>query len=152
MRATAPSLPSEDFVNLVRLLPRRQAALLFQLRTGHIPLAVHLHRINCAESAQCLGCGGGEETVEHFLLQCPRYEAEQRRFLGPWGGPARDMGALLNSMEALKPLFQFIGATWRFHARLGALELKTDPAKTQEDERKARKKRANERTKELNDT
>src|ERR1700720_2935178 len=39
------ALPSKGFLKLVESLPRKKASLLFQLRSGHVPLHAHLYRI-----------------------------------------------------------------------------------------------------------
>ncbi|KIK81533.1 hypothetical protein PAXRUDRAFT_44789, partial [Paxillus rubicundulus Ve08.2h10] len=54
-------------------LPKRHAAIIFQLQTGHVPLNKHLHRIAHAESPKCPGCHTRDETILHYLLECPAY-------------------------------------------------------------------------------
>lgn len=87
-------------------LSRPQAALLVQLRTGHIRLNRFLQRAGHLESNAC-GCGddGSDgETVEHFLFQCPRWgflRQEMRTAMGSrygdisyaLGGRSRVVGA-----------------------------------------------------------
>ncbi|KAG2742523.1 hypothetical protein P692DRAFT_201795598 [Suillus brevipes Sb2] len=51
-----PSFPSKGFAKLAEKLPRCHASLLIQLRTGHIPLNKHLHRISKAPSPLCPSC------------------------------------------------------------------------------------------------
>ncbi|KAF8805735.1 hypothetical protein BYT27DRAFT_7103927, partial [Phlegmacium glaucopus] len=76
----------------------------------------HLHRIGKASSPLCPTCLQHDETVLHFLLQCPVY-AQLRSVLQAKLGPtARDISKLLNTPKALKPLFQYINSTQRFHA------------------------------------
>lgn len=48
--------PSNRFQKLIAGLPRNQASLLMQLRTGHAPLNKHLHRIKSADSPLCPAC------------------------------------------------------------------------------------------------
>ena len=74
VQASRPNLPSLSYLKLTKSLPRKQTSLLTQLRTEHIPLQVHLHRIGKADSAQCPSCGHAKETVHHYLLDCPTYE------------------------------------------------------------------------------
>ncbi|KAF8522000.1 hypothetical protein JB92DRAFT_3272836 [Gautieria morchelliformis] len=45
-----PSMPSNAYNKISRDLPRKQASLLIQLRTGHVGLSKHLYRIRKAES------------------------------------------------------------------------------------------------------
>jgi uncharacterized protein (DUF4415 family) len=58
-------------IKLYKGIPRRQAAQLARLRTGHCGLNQYLHRFGHAESPLC-DCGNGTaETVNHYLLHCP---------------------------------------------------------------------------------
>ena len=50
---------------------------LTQILTGHCMLNQLLHRINRLSSPQC-SCGSPEESVEHYLLQCPKFESNRR--------------------------------------------------------------------------
>jgi hypothetical protein len=58
---------------------RNLCAKTIQLRTGHCGLNKYLCRFGIIDSPVC-ECGSGQETVEHFLLECPLYR-EQRRVL-----------------------------------------------------------------------
>ena len=51
-------------------LPRREQSIIFQLRTGHIPLNSYLHRIKPLHPSACPLCDAPEETVEHLLFEC----------------------------------------------------------------------------------
>ncbi|KAG2055599.1 hypothetical protein BDR06DRAFT_841946, partial [Suillus hirtellus] len=44
-----------------------------QLHMGHVPLNKHIHRISKSLSVRCLQCNAHEETIKHFLLDCPKY-------------------------------------------------------------------------------
>ena len=41
--------------------------------TGHIGLNKHLHRINRSDTSNCPNCTDTEETVAHYIGQCPAY-------------------------------------------------------------------------------
>ncbi|ETO12526.1 hypothetical protein RFI_24849 [Reticulomyxa filosa] len=41
--------------------------------TGKVGLNYYLHKINRANAPECSWCGNEPETVEHFLMKCPRY-------------------------------------------------------------------------------
>ena len=41
--------------------------------TGHIGLNKHLHRINRSDTSNCPNCTDTEETVAHYISQCPAY-------------------------------------------------------------------------------
>ena len=57
-------------------IQRKMTSLIFQLRVGHAPLNRYLHRFKKVDSARCPACGEQYETVEHFLLHCPKYAHE----------------------------------------------------------------------------
>ncbi|KAG2043901.1 hypothetical protein BDR03DRAFT_807832, partial [Suillus americanus] len=67
----------KQFANKISSLPRKYSSLIFQLRTGHIALNKHLHRISKIPSAKCEKCNAHEETAHHFLLVCHTF-ARQR--------------------------------------------------------------------------
>lgn len=117
------TLPSAKFLQLTADIPRKHAALLIQLRTGHAPLKKHLHRIKRATSSTCPACEMYPETVEHYLLRCPAFERARQALFIEAGRPARSITTLLNHPKLLKPLFRYIHSTHRFHAQLGHMHL-----------------------------
>jgi len=62
-------------------LARKEQSLIFRLRTGHVPLNNHLHRIKKNHPAQCPLCGSPKETVEHHLLHCENLKDLRRDLL-----------------------------------------------------------------------
>src|SRR4051794_26017692 len=56
------TLSSKWFLGLISELPRKQASLILQLRTGHAPLNRLLHRIGKAPSPICPACEEEDET------------------------------------------------------------------------------------------
>jgi ribonuclease HI len=108
------SAPSPRYQRLIQQLPRRQASLLTQLRTGHVPLNKYLHRIQRAESPICPACRTHDETVQHFLLMCPAY-SRQRYFLNrDLSRGSRSLAILLSHPKAFPYLFRYIAHTQRF--------------------------------------
>ena len=57
---------------------RKFSNILFRISTGHCKLNQHLHRIGCHQDGLCERCKT-EETIQHFLFQCPRYNRVRRR-------------------------------------------------------------------------
>ena len=55
---------------------RRAATTLAQLRTGHCPLNLYLHRFKKIISPYCR-CQYQRETVEHYMLECRTYKEER---------------------------------------------------------------------------
>jgi len=75
-----PSTPSPKFRKDTERLPHEQAAILIQLRMGHILLRKYLNRIGKASSPMCRTCSHQRESVHHYLMTCPAY-TEPRRHL-----------------------------------------------------------------------
>ena len=65
-----------------------EGKLLFRARTGSLELNGRTYRWNGGRE-NCESCGRGvKETIEHFLIECDRYQAERDKFM-------REMQALL---------------------------------------------------------
>lgn len=50
--------------------PKRLASRYYQLKTGHAPIGIYLHRIKARDSPECRACGELRETVHHILFEC----------------------------------------------------------------------------------
>jgi hypothetical protein len=74
------ALPGKHTRQLYDRLPRKEASVLAQLRTGMARLNGYLYRINAAETDQC-ACGQAKETVEHFLFRCRKWTAHRTELL-----------------------------------------------------------------------
>jgi len=68
-----PLFKPNRFMKLTSSLPRRNASLFMQLRTGHIPLNQYLHTIGKSNTVRCPSCQTQTETVEHYLMRCPTH-------------------------------------------------------------------------------
>ena len=64
------------------------------------------------ESAEC-GCGYGEESVEHFLLECPKYRTQRRELRMKVGVMDMSVGRLLGGGGILKHVVEYIRGTER---------------------------------------
>ena len=137
LHAIDPSTPSKNFVKIAHALPRRQAAMLIQLRSGHAPLNKHLHRMGKAESPLCPACHRKNETIHHFLVECKEYDTHRGQMTATLKHNARSIRALLSNPLAIPILFKFISDTKR-------LKLSNKEFKLSEEElsrwREARKK------------
>ena len=60
-------------------ISRKFETALSRLRIGHAGVNKHLNRFNMRDSGQCTQCRV-EDTVEHFLMHCRRYEVQRRIF------------------------------------------------------------------------
>ena len=58
----------------IKQLKRKDQTTVFRLRTQHIPLNVHLNRINPEKPPHCVLCNHPYETVEHVLFECREVE------------------------------------------------------------------------------
>jgi len=78
--------PSNKYLKLITQLPRKFASIQSQLRTGHAPLAKHLHCIRKLDSPICPTCQQAEETIQHFMLHCPAHNAAKQTLQNNTGG------------------------------------------------------------------
>ena len=115
------TLPSKAYDKLISPLSQRHANLLFQL-PNHIPLQAYLERIGKATTATCPTCHTAPETVAHFLLVCPTYSLHRAVHYRSLGYSGRTLATLLNSADAVHPLFQYINVTGRFRSVFGSLD------------------------------
>ncbi|KAF7337390.1 RNA-directed DNA polymerase from transposon X-element [Mycena sanguinolenta] len=118
IKAVDDTIPSPAFRRLTKLLPRKHASLLFQLRSHHAPLAKHLYRLNKSPTPICPCCGLHEETVDHYLHFCNAHD-DARRQLRAANRLAAHSKHLLTSPDLQPDLFRYIQRTGRFHAVFG---------------------------------
>ena len=130
LHALDATAPSARFRKLTAKLSRRQASLLVQLRTGHIPLNHHLARIGATETPTCPACHEREETVHHYLMVCPAYATQRRALRDVLSRDAHSISQLLAHPKAMKPLFRYISATGGLRPTFG--DLSTDRQRGQE--------------------
>ncbi|KAF8219490.1 hypothetical protein L208DRAFT_1549876 [Tricholoma matsutake] len=90
-----------------------------QLRTGHAPLAKHLHCIKKISSPTCPACQQNDETAEHLLLHCTAHQPTRQVLCNRIGGVAIDLKKLFTTQKTLQALFRFIAATNCFHDTFG---------------------------------
>ena len=115
-----PSLPSNAFTKLTKSIGKKHAAIYTQLRTGHIPLNKHLHRIKKSDTPLCLQCGDNkQENVHHFLFECRKYDRERHALRTKLGRGTFSIRCLLAGKRAQRPLFKYINETMRLAATFG---------------------------------
>ncbi|TFK54102.1 hypothetical protein OE88DRAFT_1616051, partial [Heliocybe sulcata] len=98
-------------------LPRPQAAIVMQLRTGHAPLNAHLHRIQATAIPDCDHCPRIPEDVHHYLLICRKYERQRFALHRKIGRAASELSTLLNA--EVKALLAYVHQTRRFRKTHG---------------------------------
>ena len=120
MQHIDPTMPSNSFMKLSKKLRRAQTSMLTYLRTGHAPLNKHLHRIGSVASPDCPHCPSVEESIRHFILECPKYRGARHIMGLKLRRDAQDIRFLLSSSKAIEPLMKFIIATQRWTGFNGA--------------------------------
>lgn len=118
-------LPSHSFLLATGHLSRAQASILMQLRTGHIPLNYFLHKINKAESPVCPACQLADETVHHYLFDCPGFTYERHTLARAMGRNSKSIRHLLGNWRAFKAVLAYVHATGRFRGIYGDLHMRS---------------------------
>ena len=114
------SLPSDNFLHIINQLSRNQASVLIQLRTGHIPLNVVLHRIKQSDTPDCPHCKSGiHETIHHLLLTCPAYTGARQLLQARLRSEASSIPFLLGTRKGIPHLLRYISNTKRLTATFG---------------------------------
>jgi ribonuclease HI len=117
------TMPSNKFLKLISPLPKCQTSIYTQLRTRHIPLNHHLHRIGRRDSPHCPICPGIDETIHHYLFDCPQYAREQHILSNALRCNASSISYLLSSDKATKPLMRFINSSGRLKPTFGEITI-----------------------------
>jgi len=123
MNRIEPKFPSKSYLKLIKDLPKAVSSLLIQLRTGHIGLNKHLFRINRSDSPDCEHCPGTQESVHHFIMECPRYLHQRHKLRRALRRDANDMAFLLNNSRAITPLVDYINSTKRLAKSFGTIRV-----------------------------
>lgn len=118
-----PSMPSNRFIKLVATLPRQQTSIYTQLRTRHIPLNHHPHRIRKSPSPHYPICPGRDETIDHFLFDCPQYVRERHILSNTLRHKANSLTYILTSKKATESLICFINSTGQLKTTFGEISL-----------------------------
>ena len=123
MDAIDPNFLYDKFRSWQKDLTRSQSSMLFQIRSNHLPLNVYLHRIGKTESRNCSNCASNgqeiEETVTHYLFECPSFDYERHTLDTNLGPNSRDLRTILEDKEMMSELLKFIGCTKRLQSSLG---------------------------------
>ena len=93
----------------------QKIATLARLRTGHCSLNQYLYRIGVEESPRCAQCtNGGIEDVQHFLLQCSKYDRERAELIKNVGIGGMEVEKLLGDPDFITHTLDFVEKTERF--------------------------------------
>jgi hypothetical protein len=96
-----------------------QTSLITQLRTGHIPLNGHLHRIKRATSPICPACLKADKTVHHFLFDCHPHEHARHRLRKKLGRKSMSIMDLLGRKKGIMGLLQYVADMRRLEGTFG---------------------------------
>ena len=95
---------------------RRSVSTLVQLRTGHCMLNKYLYRIGKKDSPECT-CEHGIESVEHYLLECPKYQGQRAELREAVKPGDMTVAKLLGNCKTFKHTMEYIRATGRMEDR-----------------------------------
>ena len=118
---------NDSYLKIITRLSKNRASLITQLRTGHVGLNRHLHKMNRSDTPHCPNCPGIEETVLHYVIQCPAYDhlrGEMRR-LG--NREARCVNTLLGKPKNFPLLLRYVDGTERLKETFGDVTMKDWP-------------------------
>lgn len=90
--------------------------MLTYLRTGHAPLNRHLHHIHAVESPACPHCPETEESVKHFLFECPEYRSGRAKMRKQLRRDAGNLKHLLTTRVVIAPLARYVAETGRWNS------------------------------------
>lgn len=105
--------PAKRVLKLYADLPRRDASLVTQLRTGHVGLNQYLHRISAVDSSLCVRCHTAE-TVCHYLLNCQRFVTQRDTLRRALKSKPLSLSNLLSNSKNISHLLAYIHNTNRF--------------------------------------
>ena len=126
------SFPFKNFRKIQSGLTWAQSSLLLQIRSGHIPLNVHLLKLKCTNTDKCQACFSRQgtlparETITHFLFECPAYSYERHDLDEALGRHSRDLESILASRKRTRELLRFVSRTGRLKRSFGDLAQRVD--------------------------
>ena len=106
--------PNKRFKTYMHMLKRPQISILTQMRTGHIALNYHLHRINKIDTPICKMCDEEKEMVIHFLFRWPGFDRQREILAHETRFDYRSLQALLDHPKNIPAMLRYIAATNRF--------------------------------------
>ncbi|KAG2049803.1 hypothetical protein BDR06DRAFT_892935, partial [Suillus hirtellus] len=92
-----------------------------------IALNQHLHRIQRNDTPNCPICPNSEETVHHFLFECPQYVQEHFILHQKLSRKATSLPFLLTDPLAMTHFLRFINSTGRLKTTFGEVSLPPQP-------------------------
>ncbi|VDC04308.1 unnamed protein product [Peniophora sp. CBMAI 1063] len=110
-RHWATDAASRKHMRATASLSRLASSTLFQIRSGHAPLSAHLYRIGCLPSPTCETCGEADETVHHYLYDCPRWQDARQRMREAAGKLWRERTRMLSDEKGIAAVLTYTRET-----------------------------------------
>jgi len=105
-----PNLLKRSFVKLAATYPKCLMSLLMNFCTQHIPLNKHLFRLLKSETPSSPHCPDSEETVHHYLFDCPKYHCECHTMSTALGWKATSLPYILTKEDAIQHLVKYVNS------------------------------------------
>ena len=106
-RMMLPNITSKTWAQINKL-SRTNLKRITQMLTGHSTLRRHLFLMKMEDDPTCQNCLEDEETVEHYLAECPAFARERYNTLGNMFLKQKDLSSL-----KIKQILNFINETKR---------------------------------------
>ena len=75
---------SNKYWKTIERMNRRSAMYMTQIYTGHASLQYHLNKMKIEDSAICKFCEYEQETVEHYITNCPYFAIKRMRIFNDY--------------------------------------------------------------------
>ena len=114
------NFPFVSFRKRLFKLTRKQASLIMQIRTGHIPLNYYLRRIGKTDSDKCQKCDVGPnnvqttETINHYIFECQAHTEARQDLIAKIGRSRFTIPKIMKNTDYMKALVTYINRTGRF--------------------------------------
>lgn len=114
------NFPFSSFRKSYFKLTRPQSSRILQVRSNHIPLNAHLHRIGKSDTDKCPNCNNEHEahhpseTVNHFIFECPKYDEARSSLIDKIGRRFFHLSFIMSNTDNMKALATYINRTGRF--------------------------------------
>ena len=98
----------------IKGLNRKDERLIHQFRLGKCNLNYYKYLIRKHDTGLCVECQT-IETIEHFLLSCPKYERQRRRMYRALKTQNPNLGQLLGNEEYIGKVVAFLKGSGRYN-------------------------------------
>ena len=92
-------------------MSRAQTSIFIQLRSGHNALSSYLHRITKVDSPKCPSCKQADESIHHYLFDCPTWRHERWHMGQALRRDAESETCAINDIKGVKAVLKFVGRT-----------------------------------------